>query len=226
MGRPSPMAAAIGASSRCACAAPGSTRRLAQRATLDRRRRGRHREQDRGRENRPMPHRSSTPCSSRAATSKSVVAPACIGPEGHDVPRRPADELDRLVPEGDHRAVPRVDRHDGRLCEDEAAPLGRHARHGRADVDREGGRHGHDGRGDAQSPPLVATLSQVFRRLRYHFEMRGAGRSGSAPPPTERTWVHPSELPGSFDHAALPPARVAGSRRFKASSPRARRSSS
>ncbi len=56
----------------------------------------------------------------------------------------------------------------------------------------------------------------MFRRLRYHFEMRGAGRSGSAPPPTERTWVHPSELPGSFDHAALPPARVAGSRRFKA----------
>jgi putative serine protease PepD len=63
---------------------------------------------------------------------------------------------------------------------------------------------------------LVATLSQVFRRLRYYFEMRGAGRSGSAPPPSERTWVHPSELPGSFDQAAMPPARVAGSRRFKA----------
>jgi PDZ domain len=63
---------------------------------------------------------------------------------------------------------------------------------------------------------LVATLSQVFRRLRYYFEMRGASRSGSAPPPSERTWVHPSELPGSFDQAAMPPARVAGSRRFKA----------
>jgi PDZ domain len=62
---------------------------------------------------------------------------------------------------------------------------------------------------------LVATLSQVFRRLRYYFEMRGAGRSGAAPPPTERTWVHPSELPGSFDQAAMPPVRVAGSRRFK-----------
>ncbi len=56
----------------------------------------------------------------------------------------------------------------------------------------------------------------MFRRLRYYIEMRGAGRSGSAPPPSERTWVHPSELPGSFDQAAMPPARVAGSRRFKA----------
>ena len=46
--------------------------------------------------------------------------------------------------------------------------------------------------------------------------MRGAGRSRGAPPPSERTWVHPSELPGSFDRAAMPPARVAGSRRFKA----------
>jgi len=46
--------------------------------------------------------------------------------------------------------------------------------------------------------------------------MRGAGRTGAAPPPTERTWVHPSELPGSFDRAVLPPPRAAGSRRFKA----------
>ena len=79
MGRPSPMAAAIGASSRCACAAPArraawrSARRsiaVAAAGTV---------RSTRGRENRPMPHRSSTPCSSRAATSKSVVAPAWIG---------------------------------------------------------------------------------------------------------------------------------------------------
>jgi PDZ domain-containing protein len=55
----------------------------------------------------------------------------------------------------------------------------------------------------------------VFRRLRYYFEMRGAGRSGAAPPPSQRTWVHPSELPGSFDRAVMPAPRAAGTRRFK-----------
>ena len=79
MGSPSPIAAAIGASSRCACAAPArraawrSARRsiaVAAAGTVSR---------IRGREKRPMPHRSSTPWRSLAATSKSVVAPACIG---------------------------------------------------------------------------------------------------------------------------------------------------
>lgn len=34
--------------------------------------------------------------------------------------------------------------------------------------------------------------------------------------PSERTWVHPSELPGSFERAAMPPARSVGTRRFRA----------
>ncbi|HEV3213206.1 MAG TPA: PDZ domain-containing protein [Acidimicrobiales bacterium] len=55
----------------------------------------------------------------------------------------------------------------------------------------------------------------MLRRLRYYFEMRAAGRAGSPPPPSQRTWVHPSELPGSFDRAVMPPPRVAGSRKFK-----------
>ena len=33
--------------------------------------------------------------------------------------------------------------------------------------------------------------------------------------PSERAWVHPSELPSSFDRAAMPPARTLGSRRFQ-----------
>jgi hypothetical protein len=56
----------------------------------------------------------------------------------------------------------------------------------------------------------------VFRRLRYHFEFRGRRAAEPVPAPSERVWVHPSELPGSFERAALPPARTAGSRRFKA----------
>jgi hypothetical protein len=45
--------------------------------------------------------------------------------------------------------------------------------------------------------------------------MRVTGRAGTAPPPSERTWVHPSELPGSFERAVLPAPRLAGTRRFK-----------
>ena len=55
----------------------------------------------------------------------------------------------------------------------------------------------------------------MFRRLRYFLEMRGSHRSVGAPAPSERPWVHPSELPGSFDQAALPPGRALGSRRFQ-----------
>ena len=36
----------------------------------------------------------------------------------------------------------------------------------------------------------------------------------AAPAPSERPWVHPSELPGSFEQAAMPPAKLAGTRRF------------
>ena len=194
----------------------GPASRLAQCATLDGRRRSRHGEQDPGSREAadaaPLEH----PVQQPRRDVKVRRRPGVHWAEGDDVAGGAADQLDRLVAEGHDRAVPRVDRDDGRLGEDEAARLRRHARHRRAHVDRERWRHCHDGRGDAQSLLLVATLSQVFRRLRYYFEMRGAGRSGSAPPPSERTWVHPSELPGSFDQAAMPPARVAGSRRFKA----------
>jgi S1-C subfamily serine protease len=55
----------------------------------------------------------------------------------------------------------------------------------------------------------------VFRRLRYFLEMRGSHRSMGAPAPAERPWVHPSELPGSFEEAAMPPVRSTGSRRFQ-----------
>jgi S1-C subfamily serine protease len=44
--------------------------------------------------------------------------------------------------------------------------------------------------------------------------MRGSSRRGAVPPPSERTWVHPSELPGSFELAAVP-VRTSGTRRFK-----------
>lgn len=57
----------------------------------------------------------------------------------------------------------------------------------------------------------------MFRRLRYHFEMRGAKRGTALPAPSERTWVHPSELPGSFDSAVMPSPRRGGTRRFQAS---------
>lgn len=53
----------------------------------------------------------------------------------------------------------------------------------------------------------------MFRRLRYHLELR-ARRTTGPPPTAERTWIHPSELPGSFEAAAMPPRRSAGSRRF------------
>jgi hypothetical protein len=56
---------------------------------------------------------------------------------------------------------------------------------------------------------------RVFRRLRYFLEMRGSHRSMGAPVPSERPWIHPSELPGSFERAAMPPARKIGSRRFQ-----------
>lgn len=45
--------------------------------------------------------------------------------------------------------------------------------------------------------------------------MRLLRRGPSAPVPAERTWMHPSELPGSFEHATLPPTRVTASRRFQ-----------
>jgi hypothetical protein len=57
----------------------------------------------------------------------------------------------------------------------------------------------------------------VFRRLRYHFETRGARRASAVPAPSERTWIHPSELPGSFDRAVMPAPQRLGSRRIQAS---------
>lgn len=54
----------------------------------------------------------------------------------------------------------------------------------------------------------------MFRRLRYRLELRGRRRKHGLPPAAERPWVHPSELPGSFEAAALPPRRSVGSRRF------------
>ncbi|HUD68908.1 MAG TPA: hypothetical protein VMQ40_01590, partial [Acidimicrobiales bacterium] len=55
----------------------------------------------------------------------------------------------------------------------------------------------------------------MFRRLRYFLEMRGSHRSMGAPAPAERPWVHPSELPGSFEEATMPSVRSTGSRRFQ-----------
>jgi len=47
--------------------------------------------------------------------------------------------------------------------------------------------------------------------------MRGGHRSSAVPLPAERTWVHPSELPGSFDQAVMPVRRASGSRWFQVS---------
>jgi hypothetical protein len=55
----------------------------------------------------------------------------------------------------------------------------------------------------------------VFRRLRYGIELRRAGRRHGHILPAERTWVHPSELPGSFEHVVLPPPRPIVARRFQ-----------
>lgn len=55
----------------------------------------------------------------------------------------------------------------------------------------------------------------MFRRLRYFLELRGSPRHGVAELPDGRTWVHPSELPGSFEKVALPPARPPVARRLK-----------
>jgi len=70
--------------------------------------------------------------------------------------------------------------------------------------------------GDVPRPSCVATLVQVFRRLRYHLETRSARAAAGPPAPSQRTWVHPSELPSSFETAALPPARATSARRFQA----------
>jgi S1-C subfamily serine protease len=48
--------------------------------------------------------------------------------------------------------------------------------------------------------------------------MRGSGRQSALPTPSERTWIHPSELPGSFENVALPATtRTSLSRRFQVS---------
>jgi putative serine protease PepD len=55
----------------------------------------------------------------------------------------------------------------------------------------------------------------VFRRIRYFLEMRSSPRHGAPPPAGERTWVHPSELPGSFDTVTLPSPRPTVARSLK-----------
>jgi putative serine protease PepD len=55
----------------------------------------------------------------------------------------------------------------------------------------------------------------MFRRLRYHFETRGARRHGTSIPPADRPWIHPSELPGTFEFASVPPPRPVVARSFQ-----------
>ncbi len=55
----------------------------------------------------------------------------------------------------------------------------------------------------------------MLRRLRYGIEMRMARRRHATALPVTRTWIHPSELPGPFDHAHLPPPRPELKRRFQ-----------
>jgi S1-C subfamily serine protease len=51
--------------------------------------------------------------------------------------------------------------------------------------------------------------------MRYYLEMRGASPRGTSKLPADRTWVHPSELPASFEAAVVPPPRPAVARRLK-----------
>jgi len=55
----------------------------------------------------------------------------------------------------------------------------------------------------------------MFRRFRDFLETRGSHRSKAVPEPSQRPWVHPSELPGSFDYAVMPVSPRASSRRFQ-----------
>ncbi|HLK45887.1 MAG TPA: PDZ domain-containing protein [Acidimicrobiales bacterium] len=61
---------------------------------------------------------------------------------------------------------------------------------------------------------VVGTLGYMFRRLRYALEMRMSRRSTPSVP-DGRTWIHPSELPGPFDQAVLPPPHPTVARRFQ-----------
>ena len=71
-----------------------------------------------------------------SVTSKSAMTPSFKRPDGLDVARRAADHALGLGPDGEHGSAEGVDRHHGRLVQDDATTTHVHERVRRPEVDR------------------------------------------------------------------------------------------